>query len=237
MMKRETHRIPRFLAIILALLLALNQFLFAQSTFSGERLEKACLDYAYSVAGQDAEISLAAKINDLIFEETGVTARCAGNAGSLRGLCRMAVEFRHGGRLLKRLDIPMRIKIYGEVIVAAKALRDGEEIDNGMLKTVKRDITQYREGDLPTYGELAGSVVKQSVPKGGIITREMLKKQTIIKRGDMVTLVVQSGAVTIRTKGFALDDASSGDRVKIKRDGSILTGIAAIDGSVILRSN
>ncbi len=208
----------------------------AKSTFSGERVKGACENYAYDVWGSLAEVEIAKNVRDVVFEEDGVKAKMTGNRRSLRGSCYIGVEFYKGERLLKRLELPARIKIYRQVPIATTRLNRGEKISSESIALAKREVTNYKEKELASPDYLIGMKLKRNVGKGESITNAMVKKETIINRGDKVMIVAQSGAIRICSAGEALQDAAIGQTIKVRRDGAraILEGSVAKDGSIII---
>ena len=213
---------------------AMPVVLSAGSTFSGEKLKSACSSYIYKYTGQDAVVDFAAEISDQYFDKSKVTARCTGQPESFRGLCYVYVEFRLNGRLLKRLNIPVRVKIYREVAVAGESLPSGSKIKGSDINYKKVDITHYSSNELPEYDDIIGSTLVTSLPKGAVIVKSSLGGDVLVRRGDKVTVVASSGAVNVRASGFAMQDASAGEPVKVKCNGSILRGRVAMDGTIFL---
>ena len=229
---------PTFFILIFMLLLLANN-LFSKSTFSGERLKKACIDYVHTIAGNDVEIMIAEKIEGQEFEETGVTAQCTGNEKSLKGNCYLAIEFYHNGFLKRRLQIPARIKVYGEVPVSLKTVFRGQVINEADIKIENKDITNLSDVDLIQPEELIGKKARNNLSEGSVITRLSIECEKIISKGDKVKIVVESGAIRISTAGEALQDGAIGEMIFVKREGLQvkLHGRISTDGSVIIALN
>ena len=229
----------KFLKIssLLALLILFYSGASAQSTFPGERLEQACKEYAYGLLGSSAEISVLQDISDQRFSESGVTASCTGNTGSLRGMSSIGVEFRKNGMLLRRINVAVRVRIYGTAPVAGRSLQSGTVLSKSDIEFKKVELTDHPAEDIPHISELTGAKIAQSLPKDAVITRSALAMEMTIARGDKVVLLVKSGAVQIKTEAYAMEDAKSGETVKVKYDGATLSGKVALDGTVILSKN
>jgi flagella basal body P-ring formation protein FlgA len=208
----------------------------AKSTFTAERLKQSCYNYIESLVGKSAEISIAGSIRDQLFEESGITARCTGSAESFKGNCFVCVEFYQGSKLVKRLQIPARVRFYQETPIARNAIMGGSLIGSDDIKLEKREITNYQSKEIPILDDLIGKTARGNISKGSIITRSSIKEEPAVKRGGKVLIVVQAGAVRISSMGEALQDAVPGQSVRVKREGSqtILQGIAAMDGSVFI---
>jgi flagella basal body P-ring formation protein FlgA len=207
---------------------------FAVSRFSGERLKEECIQFVIDQAGTDAQVSISQGVEDQNFDEDGITATCQATPGSLHGNTHVAIEFRHGNQLIKRLEVAVRVKIFKDVPVTTTTIRRNQDITKQDIAIETRDITNYKESELVPVDQIVGNKAKSNISKGSIITISSIFMDFTVKRGDKVTIVVQYGAVRIRTTGEALQDAGCGDNIRVKREGTgiILTGKVAMDGSV-----
>ena len=239
MQSKSNSSIPLRVTLIFLIIVSLCSNAFAKSTFSGERLKQACIQYTQGIVGPNAEVNLIEKIEDQQFEESGITATCTGNEKSLRGNCFIGVEFSKNGFLVKRLQIPARIKLFREVPVAVKTLFRGTVIQSEDIKFDKKDITNYQTSDLLTPEEIIGKKVRNNVPSGGVILRLSIENDKVINGGDKVKVVVESGAIRISATGEALQDGATGEIILVKREGtqSKLQGKVAADGTVIISQN
>jgi flagella basal body P-ring formation protein FlgA len=62
----------------------------------------------------------------------------------------------------------------------------------------------------------------------------MIQAPKLVKRGERVSVIAESGALKIRTVGQALSDGKSGDLVRVKAAGSqrVVDGIVVSQGVV-----
>jgi len=226
------------LYIILFFIMVIASSALAQSSFSGDRLSKACEDYVYMLLGNNIELRISKSIRDHDFEENGVTARCSGSKESFRGNCFVIIEFNLNEKIIKRLQVPARVIIYKEVPVAAENISRGEIIEPNKISIEKKDITYHSEKDIPSSSEISGLTASRNISKGTIITHAFIEKQGTIKRGEKVNIIVHSGSVIVRTTGQALSDAATGESIRVKREGTqtILEGLVAMDGTVFINA-
>ncbi|MCX6155581.1 MAG: flagellar basal body P-ring formation chaperone FlgA [Candidatus Kapabacteria bacterium] len=209
----------------------------SESRFSAAKLEKAINQYIMKNVAPDADIIVNKRLVDHVFEEDDVKARCVANPETLRGMCNVRIEFYNTEKIIKKIDIPVRVKIIKEVPVSLRSLQVGSLISQQDLTLQKMDITQYSKESLQTKDALIGATVGRTIPKGWIVSSDYLKAPSIIKRGEKVTISVIQGAVRIRASAVAMQDASVGGTLKVKREGSILQGTVATDGTIIIGTN
>jgi len=213
--------------------------LFSQSSFSGERLKQACIDYIYDKVGNDAEISISSKIDDQKFTASGVIAKLRGEENSLKGNTNVAIEFLLDDKLVKRVQVPVRIKLWKEVPVAKESIHRGEVITEEDLLLEKKDITNFSNSEIVAFEEILNSKAKRNISESSIITSSFIEKGNMINKGDKVQLVVQTGNIRIQAFGEALQDAGENDMLRVRREGTktILQGRVASDGTVIISQN
>ena len=124
--------------------LAFGSNVFAESNFSGERLKSALFSYIRKTASlenaQDLEIIMSKTIEDFRFEQSEVNAKFTANAKSLRGNCFVGIEFYANDLLLKRVEYPVRIKVYFEVPVANNVITKGNSVKAEDIVMEKKDI-------------------------------------------------------------------------------------------------
>ena len=81
--------------------------------------------------------------------------------------------------------------------------------------------------------EADGLEAKRNLAAGRIVRRSDLVEPRLVRRGDQVSVRVEEGALSITTRGEALQSGAEGDLVRVVTDLSrTLEGRVAADGSV-----
>jgi flagella basal body P-ring formation protein FlgA len=62
----------------------------------------------------------------------------------------------------------------------------------------------------------------------------MLQAPKLVKRGQRVTVIAESGALSIRSAGKALSDGKSGDTIPVRAEGShrVVDGVVVSQGVI-----
>lgn len=224
----------RFLVIALILMLAAMVAARSQSIFSGTQLRDAVQRYVENNAGEDAEVSLLGAVAEQKFDDDGVTAHCSGDVRSLRGQSSVALEFLLGGRVIRRVSVPVYVKISRTVPVAAEPLQQGTVLSEEKIYYQKKDISSYNNNEIPEEDEVSGATLRRTLSAGTIITRSALVAVGGVRKGGVVSLRVIAGGVVLTTPGVALNDASPGETVRVTRNGStnVYSGTLAEDSAV-----
>ena len=184
-------------------------------------------------------ISISQKISNQEFEDDDIVAQINSEEKSLKGNTNLAIEFVKNGKIVKRLAVAVRIRIFKNVAVASGNIAKGNAVNSGDIEIQKEEITYISNNDNVTSEEIIGAIARRNISKGTIFTKSLFENQNKVHRGEKITLIIKSGAVTIRTSGVALQDADYGSQIRIKREGSqtVLYGQVAMDGTVLITPN
>jgi flagella basal body P-ring formation protein FlgA len=88
---------------------------------------------------------------------------------------------------------------------------------------------------LASVGELAGRVVRRPLPIGTALTVDMFAADTVVHRGQEVTLVAGGPTMEIRATGRALMDAPAGARVQVQNLSSMTVVEGVVESADVVR--
>lgn len=130
--------------------------------------------------------------------------------------------------------VAARIDVFGPVLVARQPLARGATIKESDLKPVEHNLSNLPYGYYTDSQSIAGQLAKRTITSATVITPQMLQAPKLIKRGQRVTLIVETGPLKIRSTGKAMSDGKFGDLVNVKSDGSlrIVDGIVTSQGVI-----
>lgn len=130
--------------------------------------------------------------------------------------------------------VSTRIKVMQDVVVTKHALSADHILSANDIKLAQRDIASLRKGYLTDSRALIGQQLKSPLPMGSIVQASQFKAQTLVHRGDLITLVAAVGNMEVRVRGEALANGGLGQRVKVKNSSSqrIVEGIVDAAGVV-----
>ncbi len=130
--------------------------------------------------------------------------------------------------------VPVKVKVMKSVVVASRPLSSNQLITQGDIKLLQWDIGSLQHGYLNNTQLVIGQQLKYSVSMGSVIKPNSLQAQKIVHRGEQIMLVAMAGQMEVRMSGTALDDATLGERVKVKNSTSkrIVEGVVDAPGIV-----
>jgi flagella basal body P-ring formation protein FlgA len=88
---------------------------------------------------------------------------------------------------------------------------------------------------LASVGELTGRTVRRPLPIGTALTVEMFAADTVVHRGQQVTLVAGGTDIEIRATGRALMDAPAGARVQVQNLSSMTVVEGVVESADVVR--
>jgi flagellar basal body P-ring formation protein FlgA len=141
-------------------------------------------------------------------------------APGARSPTRMTVQVRCADPGGWRVYVPVELALYDRVVVALRAVDRGATLTGADLTVEERDTSSLPASYMRDPAELAGFTLARSVVAGTVISPSLLSADHIIRRGDIVTLIAQSGGITVRAQGRALNDAALRARVRVQNLGS-----------------
>jgi flagella basal body P-ring formation protein FlgA len=132
------------------------------------------------------------------------------------------------------LHVPVTISVYKNVLVSARQIQKGTVLTASDLKLAKYDLAKLSYGYFEDVKDGIGMKLKRRAAAGAVLTAGMLKKPQIIKRGQIVTIMAQSGSMRVRMTGKALGSGAIGDRIKVMniKSSKKLEGIITLNGEV-----
>ena len=93
-------------------------------------------------------------------------------------------------------------------------------IEHNDLMKIERDIYTLRGGYSTQANTIVGKQLKRALRSGNIIYNYHLKNPDIIKKGDKITVVIKRGSLSVMNTGIALNDASKGEKLRVKNQRS-----------------
>lgn len=221
---------------IFVLLTILVSNLYGQTYFRGDEIKQKLEVALRERVGYDAEIMLPRIISDYSFPQKNVELKFDFGNQVLSGNVFIAIEFWSNNTKLRRVELPVRIKLVKEVLVAKTTITKGEKITSENCIFEKKEIPSNVDPRNTDLELVYDKVAKYNIIKGTIITKDLVQEPFAVRRGERVKVVVLSGKVQISTYAVALNDANAGEQVKVRREGNgaILVGLATTDGNVVI---
>ena len=132
------------------------------------------------------------------------------------------------GKEAGRARVSAQIDLTVEALVVARSLAKGHILDETDLSLTMVPYSQAK-GALTDIASAVGSTLKTNLTAGDPVKDRNLAKSIMVKRGAVVTIIAQQGALRITASGQAKQDGSLGDTIAIMN----LTSKKTVTGRVI----
>ncbi len=133
---------------------------------------------------------------------------------------RLTAEVRCVGSRPWKINVPARLTVYRQVVVAARPLARGTVLaaDDIMLAEQGGDTLGF--GYLPDPEHALGHELRRPVAAGKVLTPQMLTAPTLIRRGQRVSLQAGAQGVSVRMSGIARSDGILGQVIDVENANS-----------------
>ncbi len=118
--------------------------------------------------------------------------------------------------------------LFLDVPVAARSIKPGEIIDFADIKFIKSNLEQLKKNIFTSESDLVGKQAKKYIQLGAAFTIRDISKPVVIKVNDPVNIIYNSGLISLRISGIALNSGAVGDVIKVKNSTSGIVLLGAI---------
>lgn len=145
-----------------------------------------------------------------------------------RNPARVLIELRCEGPSSWHLYVPVKIVGTSPVVIAAHALVMGTVLTARDVAVEQRDAVGLPPGYLDDPSIAVGLTASRAISAGALLTNQQLMGSRAVQRGQTVTLVADSGGISVRMPGRVLTDGLVNQRVRVENlsSGRIVEGIA-----------
>jgi flagella basal body P-ring formation protein FlgA len=109
-----------------------------------------------------------------------------------------------------------RVTVAGRRAVALEDLPAGKPLDEGQVEIVDAELCPFAEVPVGSATEIAGRILRRTVPRGTPVFSSLLEQPRQVERGDTVTVEVASGRAALRLEGRAESGGNRGEIVTIR---------------------
>jgi flagella basal body P-ring formation protein FlgA len=136
------------------------------------------------------------------------------NPGVL-GSSRFSIIFRVDGSVVKNMSVRGEIEALAQIVVCAGPLKRGEVLRPQHLKTALMDISSI---DNPGFEPSAfiGKKLQRSLRGGSPVLLSMVESLPVVRRGERVKMVINSGSMQITATGLATSDGVQDEMIRVR---------------------
>lgn len=145
------------------------------------------------------------------------------------------VTVRVNGRERHQVVLTFQLARMVNVIVVARALAPRRTLSASDFRHERRAIGEVPPDFLTELPDPTDLEVLRPVQAGEVLTPRAIRQRFAIKRGELVTLLLEGDGFRITTQGQAHDDARRGDAVRVLNVSSKREVIGWVEGGGVVR--
>lgn len=139
------------------------------------------------------------------------------------------------GVLFREESVRVRIEVLREFVVSLKNMGCNHVIGADDITSQKKWVRSIPMNSISDKSDAVGKLLCVSVRPNSEITRNMLKEVSAVRRGKIVQIVLNSGAINIITTGLAEEDGVKGAFVRVRNISSNKIIYARVVGEAMVK--
>ncbi len=123
------------------------------------------------------------------------------------------------------------VQVFGHVTVASRILNRGTILRAADLRSERRELSVLTSGYETAPERLVGKRLQRALTAGAVIPPNAVRQDPVIRRGETVTIVIESQGMKVSSSGAALGDGYLGERLQVRNTSSerIVEGLVIDD--------
>jgi flagella basal body P-ring formation protein FlgA len=121
------------------------------------------------------------------------------------------------------------------VLVATRAIEAKGALGPSDWRVERRSTSELPAAALATWPESADLEAAQPIRAGDVLTPAMVRSRVLVRRGDVVTLLLEGPGFRIMTQGVAVTDGRRGDSLRVLNPTSKRETLGKIEGAGLVR--
>lgn len=151
------------------------------------------------------------------------------------GAVATSVTVKVDGKSYQTMPLTFRVGRLRPVIVAARPIDAKSPLGPADWRIERRASTELPAGAMMAPPEAGDFEAAQAVREGEVLTPIHLRKRLAVKRGELVTLVVEGPNFRITTQGVAVTDGRKGDTLRVLNPTSKREALGIVEASGLVR--
>ncbi len=120
------------------------------------------------------------------------------------------------GHEQSRVTLSGDLQLFGSVTCLSRTVRRHTILSQDDLEIIQRNLTMLGPDFIREPRLAIGRELKTTLQPGAILYGRLLKKPTVVKRGDLVEIQANSGSLIVKAAGQIKTSGAMGDIVRVK---------------------
>lgn len=137
------------------------------------------------------------------------------------GNANIAVIARQGSRVLKNIPVRVEVEALADMVIPVHQIDHGSVITAGDVVLKKCDISAVQGKYAEKVGDVIGKKARSTLRPNTPFKLDQLEKVALVKAGQVVTVLAESGNVRITVLGKAKSAGAEGDTINVQNIDSL----------------
>ena len=138
------------------------------------------------------------------------------------------------GKVVHKINLRLDVKLYQQVVVSASSISLGEILTADKLRYERMDTGRMGSGYFTDVSKVLGLMTRRALTPGMVVTEAMVNKPSLIKRGNIVTIIARMGGMEVTGSGQAMQDGSEGQLIRVQNISSTkIVSAKVLDASTV----
>jgi len=134
-----------------------------------------------------------------------------------KGSVPLPLHFKVNGNFQKRILVTADIEVSAEVVVTKRPLRRFRRITEDDIEIREKNLAELPSNIILDYEEVLGKRAKRNISANRVLRSDLIEFPPLVKRGDVVQLIAESGGLRITTLGMVKQrEGRRGERIRIE---------------------
>jgi len=151
------------------------------------------------------------------------------------GRTSFTVRFSKGDTVVREEAVRVRIEVFTDLVVSTREIMRDAVIGSDDVTVTSKWMDTAPAGILTDAAEVVGKKAVMRLNAGTEISRTMLRSAPVVKKGEVVRIVLESGPMVISAVGLCQEDGGKGDLVRVQNISSKKIIFARVMGSSLVR--
>jgi len=129
------------------------------------------------------------------------------------------IIFKVDGRVRKNFSVRGKTRAIASVFVANSTFKYGDYVSADQVTLVRSDISKL-ENYTDSIEKIAGTVAKRTIRKGDVIDLSALELPPVIKRGELVKIIINHNGLLVTATGIARANGRKDEMIRVRNSSS-----------------
>jgi flagella basal body P-ring formation protein FlgA len=125
------------------------------------------------------------------------------------------IVFNEGKDGQKKIWVSAYLEVLNPVVVSKRPMTRNQIISADDVRIEKRDLARTPSGAITDLHGVVGKRLKRTLAAGAVLSRAMVDNPLIVRRGDIVKIVIETEMLKISTLGRVDERGGIGDTVRV----------------------